>query len=192
VAVRHAIIDALKQGVQSKPAAGALHSTAIQIKWPNDVLINDHKIAGILCEQFTLPRGRLPSFPNSEETRPSGALIVGVGVNVDFDLALLGAPATLRHPATTLAQATNLSLSVEGVINAISERLIESLEAFEREGLSQRLLADLRQHLAYVGDLKTWTSPRAMVTGRILGIDDFGRLMLQTEHGVEACDVGEL
>jgi BirA family biotin operon repressor/biotin-[acetyl-CoA-carboxylase] ligase len=170
----------------------AVHcSSEVQIKWPNDLLIHDRKVAGILCEQFSLPVKNF-TRDNRRESIPTGVLIVGVGVNVDFDIALLGPPADLRHPPITLAAAAGIAPSVEGVINSIGERLNEALNAFDKYGLNAALLAEVREHLAYVGEEKSWASPRGVVKGRILDLDDRGRLLHETEHGVKACDVGEL
>ncbi len=57
------------------------------LKWPNDVLCDDRKIAGILCET-ALTEGR-PDF-----------VVAGFGVNFDFDVAAAG----LADVAVTLAQ----------------------------------------------------------------------------------------
>lgn len=60
------------------------------IKWPNDILLGSHKVAGILIES------RAPGAGSS------GWLVVGAGINVhtrEF-------PLTLRYPATSLALAT--------------------------------------------------------------------------------------
>jgi BirA family biotin operon repressor/biotin-[acetyl-CoA-carboxylase] ligase len=186
-AVHRGILDVIKK----RAALNGRLGSAVLIKWPNDLLISDRKIAGILCEQFTMPHGRQQNAPKAEAL-PNGVIIVGVGVNVSFDIEQLGPQADLRHPATTLAEATGVEIEVEPVIDSIADRLVESLKAFENEGVSKSLLLYLREHLAYVGELKIWSSPRGALTGRILGLDERGRLLLQTEHGLTACDVGEL
>jgi BirA family biotin operon repressor/biotin-[acetyl-CoA-carboxylase] ligase len=186
-AVHRAVVDIIKK----RAALDGRPASAIHIKWPNDLLIDDRKVAGILCEQFAMPRGHQQNASKSEAA-PNGMIIVGIGVNVSFDIERLGPQADLRHPATTLAEATGVEIVVEPIIDAIAERLVEALEDFENEGVSKSLLLYLREHLAYVGELKTWSSPRGAITGRILGLDERGRLLLQTEHGVTACDVGEL
>jgi BirA family biotin operon repressor/biotin-[acetyl-CoA-carboxylase] ligase len=177
--------------VIQKRAASNGAAVAVHIKWPNDLLIRGRKVAGILCEQFAMPRGRQQNAPKSEAL-PNGVIIVGVGVNVSFDIEQLGPQADLRHPATTLVEAAGVEIDVEPVIDSIADRLVEALEDFENEGVSERLLLYLREHLAYVGETKTWSSPRGAVSGRILGLDERGRLLLQTENGVKACDAGEL
>lgn len=151
----------------------------LRIKWPNDMLLAGRKVAGILCEQIPAAVGRV------------GTLIIGVGVNVDFDLALL--PAELRHPPTTLRAATGRAIEVEAVLDALVRRTREALTELEANGLAPELIDELRSRLAYVGSTQTWTSPARTVTGCILGLDDAGRLLFETASGeVVAYDSGEL
>jgi len=148
-----------------------------QVKWPNDVLVDDCKVAGILCEQ-RLGGGVSPDV-----------IIIGVGVNVNFDPAML--PSDLRHPATTLNTALGKSFRVDDVIDAVAEHLAAALESFESEGLGEGLLTELRDSLAYVGTMRTWSSPGGAIQGRVAGIDDAGRLLLATPSGRIAYETGE-
>jgi BirA family transcriptional regulator, biotin operon repressor / biotin---[acetyl-CoA-carboxylase] ligase len=148
-----------------------------EVKWPNDILLDDQKVAGILCEQ------RLGGGANAD------MLIIGVGVNVNFDHSLF--PSDLRHPAITLAAALDKPLTVNVVIEKVAEHLAAALNAFEAEGLTDSLLTELRESLAYVGAVRSWTGPNGTVQGRVVGLDDAGRLLLDTQAGRIACDTGE-
>ncbi len=193
LAVRQGVADIIEQISKAEPPAASRQPTALHIKWPNDLLIDDHKVAGILCELFAVPRRLAVDSPPAQEGSPTaGVLIVGVGVNVDFRLEQLGSTHELRHPATTLAAALCRNVDVEQVITAVSSRLLQSLDVYERAGLTPSILQELRRHLAYVGTVQSWHAPRAVVTGQVLGLDDLGRLLMATDQGVVACEVGEL
>ncbi|HMO86887.1 MAG TPA: biotin--[acetyl-CoA-carboxylase] ligase [Lacipirellulaceae bacterium] len=152
----------------------------LRIKWPNDLMLHDAKVAGILCEQLP-PAG----------AAAHGWLIVGVGVNVDFDVALL--PDNLRRRPTTLAAGAGRPVAVEAVIDALAAELRAALADFEAQGFSAALHAELQQRLADVGQRQTCTTPRGTITGRVAGLDAAGRLLLETEeHGLATCDSGEL
>jgi BirA family biotin operon repressor/biotin-[acetyl-CoA-carboxylase] ligase len=166
VAVRRAAVE----------CAGDL-ADRLSIKWPNDLLVGDAKVAGILCEQF-------PGHGTSE----GAILVIGIGVNVDFDAAQF--PAQLRYPATTLAVAAGRPIDVEDVIAAVSRHVVDAVGTFERDGLPE-MLRELRDHLAYVGTVRTWSSPRGHVTGCVMGIDQHGRLLVQRGSEQLACEVGE-
>jgi len=64
-------------------AIDALPGTDAQVKWPNDVVIGDRKLAGLLAE-----------------TDPSGAVVVGMGLNLRGDWF----PAELRETSTFVAR----------------------------------------------------------------------------------------
>ncbi len=151
----------------------------LQIKWPNDVLLKGRKVACILCEQA------LAASPGC-----SGTLIVGVGVNVDFDLAVL--PDGLRHPATTLRQEVNCPVSVNDVSNAVAARLVQLLTDFETEGLTEPLVQELQSRLAYIGMERSFELAACVTRGIVTGIDQVGRLMIQCADGSMAFASGEL
>lgn len=164
----------------------------LRIKWPNDLLLAKRKIAGILCEQLPSARtsGATSTPKMGDPTRESGVLIVGVGVNVDFEMdQLVG---ELRHSAASLRSTLNRSIPVDAVIDAVVEELVEAITALEENGVSESLLAAVRANLADVGSIRTWTSAAGSVTGRICGIDDAGQLLIEGPSGVVACNAGEV
>jgi BirA family biotin operon repressor/biotin-[acetyl-CoA-carboxylase] ligase len=152
----------------------------LTIKWPNDVLLDGRKVAGILCE----------SFPGNAGGEKPGLLIVGVGVNVDFDAAQLGND--LRHPATTLRDGLGRAVGVEEVINALSAELEPALAECESAGLSAELLDELQSCLAYRGEVMTWHGPAGTCAGLVVGVDAAGRLVMERETGRVLCESGEL
>jgi BirA family biotin operon repressor/biotin-[acetyl-CoA-carboxylase] ligase len=175
--VRRGMLEAVGT-VDGNSRATPQAAAEITIKWPNDILLQNRKVAGILCEQFLCgPRGSV--------------LIVGIGVNVGFDLALLGPPEALRHPPTTLAAELGRYVDVEHVVACVTRCMETTLEAYEDGGLSSMMLAELRDHLAYVGTLQRWNAPHEAISGRVTGLDDRGRLLLETDQGEVACEVGE-
>ncbi len=88
-AVRRAILD----------AAGPLNLRVVE---PNDLLVGEAKLAGLLCE------------------RVAGATLIGVGINV----AESPAAETLRRPATSLAAESGRGSGVAAVRRACVERLL--------------------------------------------------------------------
>ncbi len=62
--------------------------TAVSVKWPNDLLIGEKKIGGILCEQTSTPDKVM-------------AVVIGIGLNINADVETF--PEALRVGATSLA-----------------------------------------------------------------------------------------
>jgi BirA family biotin operon repressor/biotin-[acetyl-CoA-carboxylase] ligase len=187
VGVQRAIVELLSRGLP--PEVAGLGPRPM-IKWPNDLLIEEAKVVGILCEQS------LGGGSNGN------VIFVGIGVNVAFDQSLLDEPSDgqqLRHRATTLSNVAGRAFEVEEVIDQVSVAVAAALEQLEEFGLAaaptagrQSLVDELRGSLAYVGSHRTWLSPREEISGRIVGIDDEGRLLLETSHGMTVCDAGEV
>lgn len=157
--------------------AGAVRSAAgvaAVLKWPNDVLVGDRKLAGILAEQS--PGG--------------GAVVVGVGLNVaiprdELPVSPAGLPAT--------------SLLVEGAQVAREPLLTEILRGLERLYLAFRADPDpersglLAQYTAACATLGR-TVRVELPAGRVLagvaeGIDPGGRLLVRAGGAASATPV---
>jgi BirA family biotin operon repressor/biotin-[acetyl-CoA-carboxylase] ligase len=133
-----------------------------QVKWPNDVLVEGRKVAGILVEG-----------------RPQeGWAVVGIGLNVavresDF-------PPELRQTAGTLG------LSVDELEPTL-RRLLPVLERWvSADAIS--VLEAVRARDALRGRVVRWQGG----AGEAAGIDESGRLLIETAEGVVALDAGEV
>lgn len=154
-----------------------LYTLSCRLKWPNDVLANGRKLAGILCQTATSPSPPL--------------LLIGMGLNGNYKAASLGGDT--RLPATSLADELGRSVNLGELRTALLGRLEETLVLFEREGLAP-LLPEIRSRLAWIGESVSRRTSEGTETpaGRIQGIDEQGRLLLQTGHGPRAFACGEL
>jgi BirA family transcriptional regulator, biotin operon repressor / biotin---[acetyl-CoA-carboxylase] ligase len=150
------------------PLAAAVAVTRVaggeaRIKWPNDVLVEGRKIAGILVEG-----------------RPQeGWAVVGIGVNVALRIDEL--PPELHETAGTLG------LDV-GDVEPTLERLLAELGDALSSSRSE-VLASYRERDALHGEQITWNDGR----GTAAGIDDAGRLLVTGDDGAQiALDAGEV
>jgi len=136
-------------------ARGGAPST---LKWPNDVLLDGRKVAGILLE--------------SDGATPSGveSLVIGVGINV------ASAPAAARIPATCLRDA-GAGVSVETVLDAFLAAFARYHALWSTQGFGPLRTAWLaRAH--GIGAAIEARLPRRSVAGIFIGIDDDGTLLL--------------
>ena len=154
-AVDAATIDAAAGSDPARPRAA--------IKWPNDVLLDGLKVAGILVEG-----------------RPQeGWAVVGIGVNVavaqtDFPPELAGRAGTLRLEPS----------EIEPTLRELLVRLDHWLAAD-----AETLLAEVRARDALLGQPLSWAGGE----GRGDGIDGDGRLVVITPDGSRvALDAGEV
>lgn len=140
--------------------------TRATLKWPNDVLVDGGKIAGILVEQS------------------DGARIVGIGVNI------LEAPRNAPYKTTTIAAAGGLA-TVDGARDILLERLESRVDGWIEEGFWPVRLAWLaRAHP--IGTTLRANAGGRVETGTFGGLDEDGALLLDTEEGRKRIVAGEI
>ncbi len=125
------------------------------VKWPNDVLVEGRKVAGVLVEG-----------------RPQdGWAVVGIGINVAVDVASLGPD--LSERAGTLGRPRS----------ALEPTLADLLGALERwlDAPAGEVLSALRQRDALLGQAVSWSGGNGVGTG----IDATGALRVRLEGGEE-------
>jgi BirA family biotin operon repressor/biotin-[acetyl-CoA-carboxylase] ligase len=133
------------------------------LKWPNDVLADGGKLAGILLESTLLPDGRQ-------------AVVIGIGVNV------VSHPDDLPYPAVSLAE-LGAKCDAETLFLALSDAWLGNFALWN----GGRGLASIRdrwlRHAAGLGaEIAVQVEGRA-VRGRFETIDDACRLVIQGDDG---------
>ncbi len=133
-----------------------------QLKWPNDVYVAGRKVAGILVEG-----------------RPQeGWGVIGVGVNVAVDAG--------SFPPELAGRAGTLGLE-PAAIEPLLARLLATLERWLAAPTAEVLDA-VRARDALLGHTVTWAGG----TARGAGIDEHGRLVVETTAGRQALNAGEV
>jgi BirA family transcriptional regulator, biotin operon repressor / biotin---[acetyl-CoA-carboxylase] ligase len=141
----------------------------IRVKWPNDVMVDGGKIAGILLES-SIGQGGLVEH-----------VIAGIGVNVGFAPQL----PEMRYPGAALGG------SVVAALESLTQALARRLSEWRRDGF-----ASVREAwLAKAGPLGADVDVRLgeeLVRGRFAGLDGEGALLLDTVAGRRKIVSGEL
>ena len=141
----------------------------VRLKWPNDVLVDGGKVAGILLESAISQDGKVEH------------VVAGIGVNVTFAPQL----AEMRYPGAKLGGTVEAAL--EGLARAFATRLAE----WRRSGFEVVREA----WLAKAGPLGADVDVRIgeeLVRGRFAGLDREGALLLDTPGGPRKIVSGEL
>lgn len=108
----------LAVGVVVAQVLRQLGATAVGLKWPNDLLLDGHKLGGILVE--TSAAGRGPALA-----------VIGIGVNVHA-----GELAGIDQPWTTLDEHCAQPPSRDALAAALLDALVPALALFRRQGLA--------------------------------------------------------
>lgn len=133
----------------------------VALKWPNDVLADGAKLAGILLEASKLPDGR-------------HAVAIGIGVNV------VAAPVGLPYPATSLADLGVVRTAGE-VFEALSDAWVDAFGVWnDGRGIGD-ILARWRASAAGIGAPIAVNQSGEILRGIFETIDDDGRLIVRTD-----------
>jgi BirA family transcriptional regulator, biotin operon repressor / biotin---[acetyl-CoA-carboxylase] ligase len=154
------------------------------IKWPNDILIEGHKVAGILIETSHDQTGRMVA-------------VVGIGINVNGQIAdYFPAQAALFATATTLETACGHGVSRETLIAHLLRHLETDYLALQQEYTSSssvsnetyrpiaRLIRERwRSQIATLGRTIQVQQGERVVSGVAEDVDDNGELLLRCHSG---------
>lgn len=169
------IKDQFSLNMVSSLAVGATVShyvpaATVKVKWPNDVLVNDKKIAGILIE-------------NSLAGQSIESAIVGIGLNVN--------QASFQAPRAT---SLRLQAGVDLELNQVFETLMCQLEKYYlmlKGGRQAEVKTEYLTHLyGYQETRKFLTEYR--FEGRIEDVTDSGLLVVRGPHGRQQYDLKEI
>jgi BirA family biotin operon repressor/biotin-[acetyl-CoA-carboxylase] ligase len=135
-----------------------------RVKWPNDVLIGERKLAGVLVTSRLQPG------------QPGAGLVIGVGVNVSND------PSSLPQTATSLGIETGAIIALDTVLDSLLSELSILLARFESDDTGA-LLHELDARLAFTGEWVSVHDAGRSLSGIVRGIDRDGALLLDTGDG---------
>jgi BirA family transcriptional regulator, biotin operon repressor / biotin---[acetyl-CoA-carboxylase] ligase len=151
----------LALGLATAEALIRVASVAPDLRWPNDVLLNGKKCAGILVQLH------------------DGILIAGIGVNVNQT----SFPAELSESATSLRLATGREHNPQSVLPALIEAIDEHLENLLKSGREPVLYA-FSQASSYVRGRRVVVDQNGIgITGITEGLDPQGFLYLRQDNG---------
>ncbi len=138
-----------------------------KIKWPNDVIIDGRKVCGILTE-LELAAGHY-------------CVIVGIGINVNQAYI----PDELSDKATSLLNESEslVPFDREKIICSVLENFEEYYEKFCEIGTMSELMYEYNSILVNRNESVKVLDPQHELEGISRGIDDMGRLLVETEDG---------
>jgi BirA family transcriptional regulator, biotin operon repressor / biotin---[acetyl-CoA-carboxylase] ligase len=141
----------------------------VRVKWPNDVLVDGGKVAGILLESAIGQTGQVQH------------VVAGIGVNVGFAPQL----PEMRYRSAALGG------SVEAALEKLTAALASRLAEWRREGFATVRAAWLVKAGPIGAEIDVKLGEE-LVRGRFAGLDREGALLLETAAGPRKIVSGEL
>ena len=166
----------LATGVAVADAVDAWSDVGAAIKWPNDVLLGGRKVAGVLTEMEAV------------DGRPA-SVVVGIGVNLNCDLDAF--PPEVRGLATSIAIANGRHVDRARFAAHLIDAVDARYESLLRDGFSA-ILPAWSERDALRGRRVQVRSAGETLAGIASGLGPTGRLLLQTDHGLEEIVAGDV
>ena len=160
---------ALTQALRARLGGGA----RLQLKWPNDVLHADAKLAGMLLESTMLPDEGL-------------GCVIGIGVNCRAH------PDDLAYPATDLAEAGDPDPDSDGVLADFLRLFDIQLKLWDGGAEFAAVRSAWLAMAAGLGERICVATPHRRLHGIFRDLDATGRLLLDTAEGTVAVDAGDV
>ena len=139
----------------------------VSIKWPNDVLVNDKKVCGILLE------GQLPNY-----------LVIGVGLKVNQKEF----PTNLRRPATSISNELNKDLDLEVIKEQLFLNIVNNFSKLDKDSY----LSYFKKHNYLLNKRVKVNINQQLFIGEVVGIDDDFNIQILSHGLLLHVDSGEL
>ncbi len=139
---------------------------APRIKWPNDVLLQGRKVAGILAEA-RWQAGRI------------SALALGVGVNLNMSSEEAD---TIEAGAAVVRQVLGNTVDIQRFAREVVTAFSAAVAAVDQTG-PERLKQEIRRRAWFLGRTVAVAREGGTVSVRAVGLDDSGALLVEDERG---------
>lgn len=149
-----------------------LDGEVLGIKWPNDIIFQGKKLAGILIEL-------------SGEAHATTDVVIGIGINANMD------DAPLDTPWSSLQQVFGVPIQRAQLVASLIRNVYQALLTFQRSGF-QPFKNAWQQHHCLQGQLIQLSIPQGRISGICKGIDNQGNIRIEGSDGIiESYGVGE-
>lgn len=146
----YAIIKVLKKYINN-----------LKVKWPNDIICNSKKLAGILVESVV--------------TNKIEAIIIGIGININNS----SFSEEIKDIATSMVNETNTEYDINLIINDITQLIITTLS-----NLNKATIIEYLNNVLWIKDkVVSFTYKGISSTGKVIKINEDGSLKITTETG---------
>jgi len=132
--------------------------SGLAIQWPNDILLNNRKVCGVLCEEY------------------NRAVICGIGLNVN-----VGKFPEKLEMATSMKLETGKQYDLEQILDEIINRFEPLYKKLQVRGF---IKSEILKYITGIGEPVELMTSRKKYCGTVFGIDDDWALLLRDENGL--------
>lgn len=165
---------AIQQGLQKL-------GVMVQLKWPNDILYQSRKLAGVLVESVIKENG--------------GYVVIGIGINLDLPnharLQIAQPAADLQEALLTEAGELPVDLAHSALLS-VAQAVHEQVQIFRQQGFAPFQAQWNRLHAFQDKPVQLLDGETVVATGLARGVDEYGQLLLETSSGMRRLRSGDI
>ncbi|MFH1422164.1 MAG: biotin--[acetyl-CoA-carboxylase] ligase [Planctomycetota bacterium] len=144
------------------------------LKWPNDVLINNKKVCGVLIE--------------TKQINERFAAVIGIGINVNNNQF----PENIADKATSIKLECGKEVSTDDLLNTCLEEISQRYKNFI-SGKYDSIVQEAKQHSALIGKKVKIVSADKEIFGKAVDMDEVGALIVKLNSGtIQKFTTGEI
>jgi BirA family biotin operon repressor/biotin-[acetyl-CoA-carboxylase] ligase len=160
----------------ARRAIGETAEVSVRAKWPNDLVLDDLKLAGVLTETRATGAGGL-------------AVVVGIGINVSWPMP---GPAATELRATCLEAAAGRPVDRRALLDAMLFSIEERRGMLEDAAGRASIIRELESVTATIGRVVRVELADEEVVGTAVGLDHHGRIVLETDGEQRVVAAGDV
>jgi BirA family biotin operon repressor/biotin-[acetyl-CoA-carboxylase] ligase len=130
----------------------------LSVHWPNDVLLNNRKVCGIICEKFR------------------SAIVCGIGLNINIERFSQN-----LNNATSLRIESGRNFDIDEILDCIICKFNPLYEELQNEGIK---IEEILNYISGIGEPVEIYAPEGVIKGTVYDIDDDWTLLLRDEVGM--------
>jgi BirA family biotin operon repressor/biotin-[acetyl-CoA-carboxylase] ligase len=155
-------------GVGVAEALSALLTTTVMLKWPNDLILNEGKLGGILTETRSGANGTV-------------TVVVGIGINID-NSHQADEPTSKLGKVSALNQFATIAVERNALAALVTERCIATMNEFSETGFDE--FRERWSELNWLADKRVRVDADGnVIEGIAFDIDDMGALLVRDQKG---------
>ncbi|MBI5253742.1 MAG: biotin--[acetyl-CoA-carboxylase] ligase [Euryarchaeota archaeon] len=152
-----------------------LYNLKCKLKWPNDVLINEKKVCGVLTE-ISAGIDRIDY------------IVAGIGINANIDIDSF--PGEFRGVATTIKNELNKEILRDELVEQLLEEFEKLYKIFQKQGFS-KLKEEWKKSASTIGRKVRIITDRRTIEGIARDLGENGELFVETQEGIEKIISGD-
>lgn len=156
-------------GAGTAAALESVSGKTIQLKWPNDLILDSRKVGGVLVESA------------------EGVVILGIGINAN--IAIEDLPGDIRPSATTLLTSLGRIIDLSALVREILGQVEAFYDSMHRDPQS---ILDAWRRRSFLTGRRVQVSGVNSLDGVAEDIDDNGALLIRTSQGVLSVSAGDV